>query len=43
MENTPYGVQLKLLELEKLTDDISKLNMHTWPMSRRTNAVRVGS
>jgi uncharacterized protein YndB with AHSA1/START domain len=28
MENTPYGVQLELLEFEKLTDDTSKLRMH---------------
>lgn len=27
-ENTPYGVQLELLEFEKLTDDTSKLIMH---------------
>ncbi len=29
MENTPFGVQLELLEFEKLTDDTSKLTMHT--------------
>jgi uncharacterized protein YndB with AHSA1/START domain len=28
MENAPFGVQLEFLEFEKLTDDISKLNMH---------------
>lgn len=28
MENAPYGVQLELLEFEKLTDDTSRLNMH---------------
>ena len=28
MENTPFPVQLEFLEFEKLTDDISKLNMH---------------
>ncbi|MHB8579439.1 MAG: SRPBCC family protein [Ignavibacteriaceae bacterium] len=28
MENTPFGVQLELLEFEKLTDTTSKLNMH---------------
>jgi uncharacterized protein YndB with AHSA1/START domain len=28
MENTPFGVQLELLEFEKLTDDTCKLNMH---------------
>ena len=28
MENTPFGVQLELLEFEKLTDDTSKLHMH---------------
>ena len=29
MENAPFGVQLELLEFEKLTDNSSKLNMHT--------------
>jgi uncharacterized protein YndB with AHSA1/START domain len=29
MENTPFGVQLEFLEFEKLTDDTSRLNMHT--------------
>jgi uncharacterized protein YndB with AHSA1/START domain len=29
MENTPFGVQLEFLEFAKLTDDTSKLNMHT--------------
>jgi len=28
MENTPFDVWLEFLEFEKLTDDISKLNMH---------------
>jgi len=28
MENTPFGVQLEVLEFEKLTDDRSKLKMH---------------
>ena len=28
MENTPFGVQLELLEFESLTDDTSKLTMH---------------
>ena len=28
MENTPFGVQLELLDFERLTDDTSKLNMH---------------
>jgi uncharacterized protein YndB with AHSA1/START domain len=28
MENTPFGVQLELLEFEKLTDNTSRLNMH---------------
>src|SRR6478735_5781659 len=27
-ENTPFGVQLEVLEFEQLTDDTSKLNMH---------------
>jgi uncharacterized protein YndB with AHSA1/START domain len=29
MEGMPFGVQLEILEFKKLTDDISKLNMHT--------------
>ncbi|HEV7643376.1 MAG TPA: SRPBCC domain-containing protein [Pyrinomonadaceae bacterium] len=29
MENTPFGVQLEILEFEKLTDDTSRLNIHT--------------
>jgi uncharacterized protein YndB with AHSA1/START domain len=28
-ENTPFGVQLEVLEFEKLTPHTSKLNMHT--------------
>jgi uncharacterized protein YndB with AHSA1/START domain len=28
MENMPFGVQLEVLEFEKLTADTSKLNMH---------------
>ncbi|MDB5109978.1 MAG: ATPase [Mucilaginibacter sp.] len=28
MENTPFGVQLELLEFEQLTNGTSKLNMH---------------
>ncbi|MDB5024197.1 MAG: ATPase [Mucilaginibacter sp.] len=28
MENTPFGVQLELLEFEQLTDQASRLNMH---------------
>ena len=29
MENSPFGVQLEFLEFESLTDDTSKLNIHT--------------
>jgi uncharacterized protein YndB with AHSA1/START domain len=29
MENSPFGVQLELLQFEKLTDDTSKLTIHT--------------
>jgi uncharacterized protein YndB with AHSA1/START domain len=29
MENAPFGVQLELLEFERLTDETSKLNIHT--------------
>ena len=29
MENTPFGVQLEIYEFEQLTDDTSKLNIHT--------------
>ena len=28
-ENTPFGVQLEVLEFEKLTDDTSRLTMHS--------------
>lgn len=28
MENTPFGIQLELLEFEQLTDHTSRLNMH---------------
>ena len=28
MANMPFGVQLEVLEFQKLTDDTSKLNMH---------------
>ena len=28
MENAPFGVQLEVLEYEKLTDDTSRLNIH---------------
>ena len=29
MENAPFGVQLEVLEFKKLTDDSSKLNIHS--------------
>jgi uncharacterized protein YndB with AHSA1/START domain len=29
MYNTPFGVQLEVTEFEKLTDDTSKVNIHT--------------
>jgi|SRR6185503_7685051 len=29
MANTPFGVQLEITEFEKLTDDTSKVKMHT--------------
>jgi uncharacterized protein YndB with AHSA1/START domain len=29
MDNTPFGVQLEVYEFEQLTDDTSKLNIHT--------------
>jgi uncharacterized protein YndB with AHSA1/START domain len=29
MENTPFGVQLEFLEFEKLTDETSRLRIHT--------------
>jgi uncharacterized protein YndB with AHSA1/START domain len=28
MENTPFGIQLEVLEFEKITEDTSRLNMH---------------
>ena len=29
MENTPFGIQLEFYEFEKVTDDSSRLNIHT--------------
>jgi uncharacterized protein YndB with AHSA1/START domain len=29
MDNTPYGVQLEVVEFEKLTEDTSRIHMHT--------------
>ena len=29
MENTPFGVQLEVYEFERLSDDTSKLSIHT--------------
>ena len=29
MESTPFGVQLEFIEFEKITEDTSKLNIHT--------------
>lgn len=29
MENAPFGVQLEFLDFEKLTDETSRLNIHT--------------
>lgn len=29
MENAPFGVQLEFLQFEKVTDDTSRLNIHT--------------
>jgi uncharacterized protein YndB with AHSA1/START domain len=29
MENTPFGVQLEVCEFERLSDDTSKINIHT--------------
>ena len=37
MENAPFGIQLEFLEFERLTDDTSKLTMHT---VYRTGALR---
>jgi hypothetical protein len=28
MDNSPFGVQLEVYEFEKISDDVSKLNMH---------------
>jgi uncharacterized protein YndB with AHSA1/START domain len=44
MENTPFGVQLEFLEFEKLTDEISKLNMHIVYRSAtdRDNMLQIG-
>ncbi len=44
MENTPFGVQLELLEFEKLTDNTSKLNMHVIYESaaHRSQVLKIG-
>jgi uncharacterized protein YndB with AHSA1/START domain len=44
MENTPFGVQLEILEFEKLTDNTSKLNMHTIyeSVAHRDQVLKVG-
>ncbi len=36
MENTPFGVQLEFYEFEKLTDETSRLRIHTVYKSTRT-------
>jgi uncharacterized protein YndB with AHSA1/START domain len=44
MENMPFGVQLELLEFEKLTDATSKLNMHVIyeSVAHRAQALKIG-
>jgi uncharacterized protein YndB with AHSA1/START domain len=43
-ENMPFGVQLEILEFEKLTDDTSKLNMHIIyeSVSQRDQVLKMG-
>jgi uncharacterized protein YndB with AHSA1/START domain len=43
-ENMPFGVQLEVLEFEKLTDTTSKLNMHTIyeSVDRRNQVLKMG-
>jgi len=44
MENTPFGVQLQLLEFEKLTDDTSRLNMKVIyeSVEKRDQVLKIG-
>jgi uncharacterized protein YndB with AHSA1/START domain len=44
MENTPFGVQLEIYEFEQLTDDTSKLNMHTIyeSVAHRDQVLKIG-
>ncbi|NEJ83734.1 ATPase, partial [Rhizobium leguminosarum] len=44
MENMPFGVQLELLEFEKLTDNTSKLNMHIIyeSVAQRDQVLKIG-
>ena len=44
MENTPFGVQLELLEFEKLTDETSKLKMQTIyeSVAQRDGVLQIG-
>jgi uncharacterized protein YndB with AHSA1/START domain len=44
MENTPFGVQLELLEFEQLTDNTSKLNMHVIydSVAHRDQVLKIG-
>ncbi|MHB9148012.1 MAG: SRPBCC domain-containing protein [Candidatus Amoebophilus sp.] len=44
MENMPFGVQLELLEFEKLTDNTSKLNMHVIyeSVAQRDQVLKIG-
>ena len=44
MENTPFGIQLELLEFEKLSDATSKLNMHVIyeSVAHRDQVLKIG-
>jgi uncharacterized protein YndB with AHSA1/START domain len=44
MENTPFGVQLEILEFEKLTGDTSKLNIHIVyeSVAQRDQVLKIG-
>lgn len=44
MEHTPFGIQLEFLEFERLTDDTSKLNIHTVfrSVAQRDQMLKIG-
>jgi len=44
MENMPFGIQLEILNFEKLTDDTSRLNMHVIyeSVAQRDQVLKIG-